>query len=637
MTNTNDSEGNRAEHGGSIVLERDSVVIRFAGDSGDGMQLTGTEFTRTSALRGNDIATFPDYPAEIRAPAGSLGGVSGYQLQFSSTQIFTAGDAPDVLVAMNPAALKRNVGDLVPGGILILDSGAFKKRNLELAGYEKNPAEDGSLSAFRVVEIDFMKHINAVLKGSGLSTRDAQRTRNFFALGLLFWLFGREDQVASEIAGIRERFAKKADLADANVNVFQAGFHFGETAELFDATYRVPAAKLTRGRYRNITGNEAAAIGIAAAGKLSGLRVMYGTYPITPASDILHYLARYGRWGVTMFQAEDEIAAVAAAIGASFGGALGVTGTSGPGMALKQEAIGLAVMTELPLLVINVQRAGPSTGMPTKTEQADLFQAVLGRNGEAPVAVMAAQSASDCFDTVIEAARIAVEHMTPVVVLSDGAVANGSEPWLLPKVEDLEPIRPRRPDAADAFLPYGRDSRLVRPWAVPGLPGFEHRIGGLEKEDGSGVVSYDPMNHERMTRIRAAKIEKISERLPLARVDGPETGDVLLVGWGGTFGALYQAAQRMREDGHAVGHLHLRYLNPLQSNVGELLRGYRTVVVAELNGGQLRSILRDRFLVDCKGLSKVQGQPFKVREVIAAVQPYLAASSVQGKAQEVRS
>ena len=615
---------------GSDVEELESVVIRFAGDSGDGMQLTGTEFTRTAALFGNDIATFPDFPAEIRAPAGSLAGVSGFQLQFSSLDIYTAGDAPDVLVAMNPAALKTNLSDLVQGGLLLIDTGAFKKKNLDLAGYQTSPLEDGSLSDYRLVEIDFGKQVTAALKGSGMSTKDIQRTRNFFALGILFWLYGREPQ--PEIDAIRKKFSRKPDVADANVTAFQTGYNLGETMELFDTSYRVPPAELDQGEYRNITGNEATALGIAASASLCGLPVLFASYPITPATDILHSLANYGRWGVATFQAEDEIAAVSAALGAAFGGTLGITSTSGPGFALKQEGIGLAVAAELPLVILNIQRAGPSTGMPTKNEQADLFQAIYGRNGESPIAVVAPATPAECFELVIEACRLALEHMCPVAFLSDGGLANGSEPWLLPDPAGLRAIVPPLCTEPDGFAPYVRDENFVRPWAAPGTPGLEHRIGGIEKEDVTGNVSYDPENHEHMVRTRQAKIDRIAGRIPAAEIEGPDQGDVLLVGWGGTYGSLHQAAARLREEGHAVGHLHLRYLNPLQSNLGELLRGWRHVVVAELNRGQLRSILRDRFLVDAQGLNKIQGKPFKVAEVAEAIRPLLSGDSGEMRA-----
>jgi 2-oxoglutarate ferredoxin oxidoreductase subunit alpha len=587
------------------------------------MQLTGTEFTRASALAGNDIATFPDFPAEIRAPAGSLAGVSGFQLQFSSLDIFTPGDAPDVLVAMNPAALKTNVADLRPGGLLIVDSGTFKAKNLELAGYETSPLEDGSLAAYRVVAPDISANTSAAFKASGLSKKQIERTRNMYALGLIFWLYGRDPE--REIESIRQKFARRGEVADANVTAFRAGYAFGETTEEFDATYTVPAAKLEPGVYRNITGNEATALGFVAAAHLARRHLFYGSYPITPASDILHSLSSYRRYGVTTLQAEDEIAAVTAAIGASFGGAIGVTGTSGPGFALKQEGVGLAVMAELPLVIVNVQRVGPSTGMPTKTEQTDLLQALFGRNGESPVAVLSPASPADCFAMAIEAVRIATRHMCPVVCLTDGALATGAEPWKLPDLEALPSIAvPSRVDA-EGFAPYLRDPEtLARPWALPGTPGLEHRIGGLEKQDVTGEVSYDPENHEHMTRMRQAKIDRIANSLPPAELFGPARGDLLVVGWGGTFGAIHQAVVQLQREGLAISHLHLRYLNPLQSNVGELLSGFRRVLVAELNSGQLRMLLRARFLVDAAGLNKVQGQPFKVAEVVAAVRDRLA-------------
>ncbi len=610
----------------------EGVVIRFAGDSGDGSQLIGTELTRAAALAGNDIATFPDFPAEIRAPAGSLAGVSGFQLQFSSHEIYTAGDAPDVLIAMNPAALKTNLSALVAGGMLIVDSGAFKDRNLELAGYEKNPLEDGSLSSWRVVPIDLSKHVQAALKGSGMSTRDIARTRNFFALGICYWLYGREPE--RQLESIRQRFAKDEQLARANEISFTAGYHFGETTELFDATYEVPAARLAPGTYRNITGNEATAIGLAAGAHLAGRPMVYASYPITPASDILHNLARLRHFGVTTYQAEDEIAAVAAAIGASFGGAIGVTGTSGPGFALKQEGVGLAVMAELPLVLVDVQRGGPSTGLPTKTEQADLLQAICGRNSESPVAVIAPATPADCFALGVEAVRLAIRHMCPVVYLSDGSLANGSEPWRLPDPEKLERIPVRFETDPEGFAPYLRDPEtLARRWALPGTPGLEHRIGGIEKEDVTGNVSYEAANHEHMVHTRQAKIDRIAQWLPPAQVEGPSSGDLLLVGWGGTYGSIRQASETLRAGGAAVSHLHLRYLNPLQRNVGELLRAFRRVLVVELNLGQLRLLLRGRFLVDAFGLSKVQGQPFRVREIIDAARKLLRGE----KLEEVRA
>ncbi|MFQ5514307.1 MAG: 2-oxoacid:acceptor oxidoreductase subunit alpha [Myxococcota bacterium] len=617
--------GEDAEEGrrtGPARQELPAVVIRFAGDSGDGMQLTGGDFTRAAALAGNDLATFPDYPAEIRAPAGSLAGVSGFQLQFSSGEVFTAGDTPDVLVAMNPAALMTNLPLLEPGGLLILDGGAFKARNLELAGFSSNPLEDGSLEGYRVVHADFSRQVSEVLRGSGLSTRQIQRTRNFFALGLLFWLYDRDPEREHE--AIRHRFARQPQIAEANLKAFGAGYHYGENTELFQVRYHVPAAKLEKGQYRNITGNEATALGIVAAGQLAALPVYYASYPITPASEILHSLARWPQYGVTVFQAEDEIAAVGAAVGASFGGVIAVTATSGPGFVLKQESIGLAVTAELPLVVIDVQRAGPSTGMPTKAEQADLLLALSGRNGESPVAVLAPSTPADCFATVIEAVRLAIRHMCPVICLSEGSIASGSEPWKLPDVARLEPIEVTFHDDAQGFQPYARDPEtLARPWALPGTPGLEHRLGGLEKQEGSGHVSYDPTNHERMTRTRQAKIDRIARSLPPARVFGDEEGELLIVGWGSTYGALHQATKSLREEGLPVSHLHLRYLNPLQSNVGELLGRFQRVLVPELNRGQLCSILRDRFLIDARRLPKLQGQPFTVREVTEVARAWL--------------
>jgi 2-oxoglutarate ferredoxin oxidoreductase subunit alpha len=614
------------------ITEVSAVVIRFAGDSGDGMQLTGSAFTRASALARNDIATFPDFPAEIRAPAGSLAGVSGFQLQFSSSRIYTAGDAPEVLVAMNPAALKTNLADLEPGGLLIVDTGTFKTKNLEMAGYDSNPLEDGSLSGYRLVPVDISRAVTIALQGSGMSIREILRTRNMYALGVLFWLYGRNAE--HERDAIREKFQRRPEVAAANVTAFMAGYHFGETTELFDATYRVPPARLEPGSYRNITGNEATAIGLVAAAQLADRPLFYGSYPITPASDILHYLNTYRHYGVTTFQAEDEIAAVTSAIGASFGGSIGVTGTSGPGFALKQEGIGLAVMAELPLVVVNVQRGGPSTGLPTKTEQADLMQALFGRNGESPVAVIAPATPAECFGLAIEAVRLATECMCPVVYLTDGGLANGAEPWRLPDPDELESIRiDFRTDPVD-FEPYGRDPvTLARPWAIPGTPGLEHRVGGLEKADLTGDVSYDPENHEFMVGLRQEKIDRIADRLPPAELTGDPEGDLLIVGWGGTYGSLHQATEVLRAAGGAVSHLHLRYLSPMQKNVGEILRGFRRVLVAELNSGHLRRLLRARYLVAADGLSKIQGAPLKVAEVIEAARVQL-----DGKAKkEVRA
>lgn len=608
--------------GAHRVEQRASVVIRFCGDSGDGMQLTGTEFTRSAALHGNDIATFPDFPAEIRAPAGSLAGVSGFQVQFSSSEIYTAGDAPDVLVAMNPAALRTNLPMLERGGLLIVDAGAFKARNLELAGYASNPLEDGTLDGYRVIPVDISKQVSLALKGSGLGTRDIARTRNMFALGLCFWMYGRAPE--AEVEAIQRRFARRPEVASSNELVFRAGYHFGETSELFDASYEVPPAALEPGTYRNVTGNEATALGLVAAAQLANLKLFYASYPITPASDVLHQLATYRHYDVTTLQAEDEIAAVAAAIGASFGGAIGVTGTSGPGFALKQEGVGLAVMAELPLLIVDVQRGGPSTGLPTKAEQGDLLQAIFGRNSESPVAVLAPATPADCFEGAIEAVRVALRHMCPVVLLTDGALANGAEPWRLPDPDALEPIPVEFRTDPEGFAPYLRDpDTLAREWALPGTPGLEHRIGGLEKEDVSGNVSYDPDNHEHMVRTRQAKVDRIANYVEPARAYGEPTGELLLVGWGGTFGALRQATQLLRADGQSVSHLHLRYLSPLQRGVGEILGGFRRVLVVEMNLGQLRMILRSRFLVDAAGLNQV-GRPFRVSEVVKAARSLLA-------------
>jgi 2-oxoglutarate ferredoxin oxidoreductase subunit alpha len=613
---------------GATSIELESVVIRFAGDSGDGMQLTGTEFARSSALAGNDIATFPDIPAEIRAPAGTTYGVSGFQLQFSANEIFTAGDEPHVLVALNPAALKTNLGDLVPGGLLVVDTGSFKKKNLDLAGYARSPLDDDTLDGYRVISVDMGRSVSAALKGTGLSTKDIGRTKNFYALGMLFWMYGREPK--READSIRKKFARREQIAEANVAAFEAGYAFGETAELLPAPFHVGPAPLTPGKYRSITGNEATAMGLVAASLLSDRRLFYASYPITPASSILEALSSYQRYPVTAFQAEDEIAAVTAAIGASFGGAMGVTGTSGPGFALKQEGVGLAVMAELPLVIVNVQRAGPSTGLPTKVEQADLLQAIYGRNSESPVAVIAPATPAECFFLAIEAVRLAIRHMCPVVFLSDNTLANGAEPWLLPDPGTLEKIPGQPPPDPEGFAPYLRDpDTLARPWVPPGVAGLEHRIGGLEKEDVTGDVSYAPDNHEHMVHTRQAKVDRIANYLPPAEVFGDDEGDLLVVGFGGTFGSLHQAVESLREEGLSVSHLHLRYMNPLQSNVGEVLGRFRRVLVAELNSGQLRMMLRARFLVDAVGLNKMQGQPFKVREVVEAARALISGSESQ--------
>ena len=596
----------------------ESVVIRFCGDSGDGMQLTGTEFTRASALALNDLATLPDYPAEIRAPAGTLAGVSGYQINFGSQEVYTPGDQPDVLVAMNPAALKMNLPDLISGGILIVNTGAFTVKNLELAGYPSNPLEDGSLEKYRLVKIDISKLVGLALEGSSLGTKDAGRCKNFWALGLMFWMYQRETE--RELRSIQEKFGKKPELADANIRAFKAGYSYGENTELFGQTFHVRPAKIEPGLYRNVTGNSATAMGIVCAGQLAELPVFFGGYPITPASDILHELSTYLHYGVTTFQAEDEIAGVGSAIGASYSGSLGVTATSGPGISLKQEAIGLAVMLELPLLIINVQRGGPSTGLPTKTEQADLFQALYGRHGECPVPVLAAMTPSDCFFTVLEAVRVAIKYMTPVFVLTDGYLANGSEPWKVPDVSSLPKFPTSfRTDPA-GFQVYDRNPEsLARAWVRPGTAGLEHRIGGIEKHNLTGNISYDPDNHHQMVKTRAAKVAGVAREAGELIACGPPEGDLLVVGWGSTYGAITQAVQTMQREGHKVSSVHLRWLNPLNPRLGPYLKGFKRILVPEMNNGQLVRILRAEFLVDAEGLNKIQGKPFKVSELCQAI------------------
>ena len=604
----------------------DSVVIRFAGDSGDGMQLTGSQFTHTTALMGNDLATFPDFPAEIRAPAGTTYGVSGFQIHFASHDIMTPGDAPDVLVAMNPAALKTNLADLKQGGLLIVNTGAFIKANLKKAGYDGNPLEDGSLVGYRLIEIDISALTIAAVEPFGLGTKDALRSKNMWTLGLVLWLFGRDYEPT--IDWLRKKFAKIPAVAEANIAALKAGNAYGETAELPSGIgpYEVPKAKLQPGEYRNITGNEALAWGLVAAGSLSGLKIVLGSYPITPASTVLHSLSTLKSFGVTTFQAEDEIAAVCAAIGASWGGALGVTTTSGPGVALKAEAIGLAIMLELPLVVVDIQRGGPSTGLPTKTEQSDLLQAAYGRNGDSPLCVIAAATPGDCFYMAIEAARIAVESMTPVMLLTDGYLANGAEPWMIPKVAELPRFDVKfQTERPEGYHPYLRNpDTLARPWAIPGTPGLEHRIGGLEKNFDSGNISYDPENHHKMTKTRAAKIAKIAERLPEQRVEvGDETGDVLVVGWGSTYGAITQAVRRARAAGKSVSQVHLRHLVPFPRKLDVLLRSFKRVIVPEMNNGMLSKMLRAEYLVDAIGVNKIAGQPFKVSEIEAAIESAL--------------
>jgi len=605
------------------IQELDRVTIRFAGDSGDGMQLTGTQFTRTAAVFGNDISTLPDFPAEIRAPAGSLPGVSGFQLSFSSSDIHTPGDSPDVLVAMNPAALKSNLGDLPPGGALIVNEDAFTQTNLNKVGYAANPLHDGSLSSWNLFSIPISTLNTRALEGLGLTSKQVDLTKNFFALGLMFWLYERS--MEPTLSWIDDKFGKRPVIAESNKRALKAGYAFGETTEMFHTTYRVPAAHLPAGTYRNITGNEATALGFVIAGQKAGRPLFYGSYPITPASDILHQLSTYKNFGVKTFQAEDEIAAIGSAIGASYGGALGMTGTSGPGIALKSEAMNLAVMVELPLIVIDVQRAGPSTGMPTKTEQADLLQVLYGRNGDSPIPVVAPSTPADCFDVAFEAVRLALKYMTPVVYLSDAFLATGAEPWRLPNVDDLPDISVPGQTERAGFHPYSRDPvTLARPWAVPGTPGLEHRIGGLEKADITGNVSYDPDNHHRMQTLRAAKIAGIANDIPDLEVYGPERGDLLILGWGSTYGSIRSAVERLGADGQAVAHAHLRHLNPFPKNLGEVLASYRRVLIPELNLGQLLLLIRARYLIDAVGYDRVRGKPFRIAEIVAEAERLLA-------------
>jgi 2-oxoglutarate ferredoxin oxidoreductase subunit alpha len=597
------------------VLERlEDVVIRFAGDSGDGMQLTGTQFTNTSALVGNDLSTLPDFPAEIRAPAGTLPGVSAFQVRIADHDIHTPGDAPDVLVAMNPAALRKNLPDLKANGILILNTDEFTDRAFTRAGYTANPLEDGSLEGFKVFQAALGTLTRRALEGSGLDNKSVDRCKNFFALGMIYWLFSRP--MENTVTWLGKSFAKKPHLAEANVKVMRAGWNFCDITELFHTRYEVPPAAMEPGTYRNVMGNAALAMGLVAASRRSGLPLFLGAYPITPASDLLHELARFKSFGVTTFQAEDEIAAVCAAIGAAFGGALAVTASSGPGIALKAEAMGLAVMTELPLVICDIQRGGPSTGLPTKTEQADLFQVLFGRNSESPLPVIAASSPKDCFDVGIEAARIAMKYMVPVVVLSDGYIANGSEPWKLPDVESLPDLRVEFRTDPQGFRPYLRDAEtLARPWAIPGTPGLEHRIGGIEKEDGSGNVSYDPLNHERMVRLREQKVAGIAREIPPIEVSGPASGPLLVLGWGSTAGAITGAVESARKLGYEVARAHLRFVNPFPSDLGEVLARYERVLVPEMNLGQLAFLLQGRYLKEVISMTKVQGRPFTRQEI----------------------
>jgi 2-oxoglutarate/2-oxoacid ferredoxin oxidoreductase subunit alpha len=607
------------------VEQLHQVIVRFAGDSGDGMQLTGSQFTSEAALLGNDISTLPDFPAEIRAPAGSLPGVSGFQLHFADHDILTPGDAPNVLVAMNPAALKTNIADLPKGGTLIVDADAFSERNLQKAGYAQSPLEDGSLDEYQVHAVPLTTlTVGALKEVEGVTPREAERSKNMFALGLMSWLYGRSIDPTAEF--LESKFAaKRPEIYEANLKALQAGYAFGETTESFAVTYEIKPAKLEPGTYRNITGNQALSLGLVAASRLSGLPLFLGAYPITPASAILEELAGYKHFGVRTFQAEDEIAAAGAAVGASFGGALGVTTSAGPGVVLKAETVGLAIMLELPLVICDIQRAGPSTGMPTKPEQGDLLMVMYGRNGESPVPVVAARSPSDCFGAAIEAVRIALKYRTPVYLLSDAYLANGSEPWLLPSLDELPDLTPTfatEPNAGDEFLPYLRDPEtLARPWALPGTPGLEHRIGGIEKADRTGNISYDPDNHDLMTRLRAQKVAGIASDIPELEVDDPDgAANVLVLGWGGTFGPIAAGVRRARAAGKPVAHAHLRYLNPFPRNTGDVLRRYEKVLVPEMNMGQLLQLVRSQFLVDAAGYNRIRGLPLRAAEVAEAIE-----------------
>ena len=614
------------------VTQLDRVTIRFAGDSGDGMQLTGTQFTKTAALFGNDVSTLPDFPAEIRAPAGSLPGVSGFQISFSSDDIHTPGDRPDVLVAMNPAALKVNLGDLVPGGGIIVNTDAFNEINLKKAGYAADPLHDGSLKGYNLFEIPMSTLVAGACDGLGLTSKQVELTKNFFALGVMFWLYERSMEATER--WIAEKFSGKDAIAEANRRALRAGYAFGETTEIFHTHFRVPPAHLPPGTYRNITGNEATALGFVVAAKLAERDLFLASYPITPASDILHQLSSYKHLGVKTVQSEDEIAAIGAAVGAAYGGALGMTTTSGPGMALKAEMLGLAVMVELPLVVVDVQRAGPSTGMPTKTEQGDLLMSMFGRNSDSPIPVIAPATPAECFDMAIEAWRIALKHMTPVVYLSDAFLATGAEPWLIPQIADLPSIAVKNAPAAgpDAprFRPYARDAEtLARPWAVPGTPGLEHRIGGLEKLDELGTVSYDPENHHRMMLLRAEKVARIARDIPSTEVYGDERGELLILGWGSTYGSIRSAVERLRARGRRVAHAHLRYVNPLPEDLGAILSRYERVLMPELNLGQLRMLVRSKYLVDAVGFNLVRGKPFQIGEIEAKAESLLG-ESVEG-------
>ena len=615
----------------STIQERvlQDVVIKFAGDSGDGMQLTGSQFTNNTAMLGIDLATFPDFPAEIRAPLGTLPGVSGYQLRFSSDAIFTPGDACDVLVAMNAAALKVNLNALKKGGIIIANTDGFDSKNLRLANYPEalNPLEDNSLDSYEVIKMDVTKMTREALKDIGMGMKEKDRAKNMFVLGFLYWMYNRE--MDNTIEFIKDKFGKKPEIFESNVKALKAGYNFGDTTETFRTRYSVAKAKMVPGNYRSIMGNQALSYGLIAAAQKSGLPMFLGSYPITPASDILHELSKYKNFGIKTFQAEDEIAAITSAIGAAYGGSLGVTTTSGPGMALKAEAMGLAVMLEIPLLIINIQRGGPSTGLPTKTEQSDLMQAYYGRNGECPMPVISASTPSDCFSAVFEAVRISVQHMTPVIFLSDGYIANGAEPWKYPVAADLPEIKTAFASIGDVgekgnFMPYKRDEKLVRPWAIPGTAGLEHRVGGLEKQDITGNISYDSENHQHMVKTRQAKVDMIADYIPQQQLDsGEATGKVLVLGWGSTYGAIKSAVKDLQNEGKAVSHAHLRYIRPFPKNLGEILHNFDHVLIPEINNGQLIKIIRDVYFVDAKGYNKIMGVPITKGELVEEIKKFL--------------
>ncbi len=599
------------------VEEHTNIVVRFAGDSGDGMQITGSQFTSTNAVYGNDLATLPDYPAEIRAPQGTLAGVSGFQINFGSQKIYTAGDQPDVFVCMNPAALKVNLPDLPGGCVIIANEDAFSERNLKMAGFNASPLQDGSLSKYRVHPVKISTLTNEALKDVDMSAKDKARCKNFFALGLIYWMFNRSPEQTMRF--LHEKFSKKPVILEANEKALRAGMNYGETAEAFTVKYEVKEAELSPGKYRNITGNSALAIGMVTASKLAGVPLFLGSYPITPASDILHELSRFKNFGVMTFQAEDEIAAICSTIGAAYAGYLGLTTTSGPGVALKGEAIGLGVMTELPIVIVNVQRGGPSTGLPTKTEQADLLQAMYGRNGECPVAIVAPATPADCFNAAIEAVRIATKFMIPVMLLSDGYLANGAEAWKLPEIKDLPKLDVKFHTNPEGFKPYMRDENLSRPWVKPGTPGLEHRVGGIEKQNLTGNVNYEAKNHEFMVKLRAQKVANIARDIPPVTVNGDATGDMLVLGWGSTYGSITAAVDELRKQGKKVSSAHLRHLNPFPANLGEVMKGFKKVLIPEMNNGQLVKIIRSEFMIPAIPHNKIQGQPFRKREIVDGI------------------